>query len=42
MNGEARNNLVTGVYTVAVMNETEFRIAHDVLSKELELNITTN
>lgn len=42
MNGEARNNLVTGVYTVAATNETEFRTAHGALSKELELNLATN
>ena len=42
MNGESRNNLVTGVYTVAAMNETELRIARGALSKELELNIITN
>ena len=42
MNGESRNNLVAGVYTVAAMNETEFRIARGVLSKELELNFITN
>ena len=29
MNGESRNNLVAGVYTVAAMNETEFRTACD-------------
>ena len=33
MSGEARNNLVTEVYTVAAMNETEFRIACGVLWK---------
>jgi len=33
MNGEARNNLVTGVYTVPAMNETEFRTARVVISK---------
>ena len=29
MNGESRNNLVAGVYTVAATNETGFRIARD-------------
>ena len=42
MNGESRNNLVTGVYTVAATNETEFRTARGALSKGLELNIITN
>lgn len=27
MNGESRNNLVAGVYTVAAMKETEYRAA---------------
>ena len=31
MNGEARNNLVAGVYTVPAMNEMEFRIAHGAI-----------
>lgn len=30
MNAESRNNLVAGVYTVAAMNETEFRTARNV------------
>ena len=42
MNGEARNNLAAGVYTVAATNETEFRAARDALSKELELNLATS
>ena len=33
MNGEARNSLVTGVYTVPAMNEMECRIAHSAISK---------
>ena len=37
MNGESRNNLVAGVYTVAATNETEFRIACGVTWKQLEI-----
>ena len=33
MNGESRNNLVARVYTVATMNEAEFRTACGVLWK---------
>ena len=33
MHGESRNNLLAGVYTVAAMNEAEFRAACDDLWK---------
>ena len=35
MNGESRNNLVVGVYTVTTMNEPEFRIMYGMLLKQL-------